>query len=63
MMTFRHPFAASEGFVFMGPFEEGGAPPTDPSEDTGVSVMRPMMRPILRPMLRALVQRGRRGSR
>lgn len=47
---------------FYGGFDSGGIPPTDPSEDSGVSVLRPMVRPMLRPMLRALVQRGYRGG-
>lgn len=38
----------------------GSIPPTDPSEDSGVSVLRPQVRPMIRPLLRALVQRGRR---
>ncbi len=58
--SFRFPFAASDGVVFMGAFEDGGIPPTDPSEDSGVSVLRPQARPMIRPLLRALVQRGRR---
>lgn len=57
--SFRFPFAASDGFVFMGAFE-ATVPPGDPSEDSGVSVLRPQVRPMIRPLLRALVQRGRR---